>query len=718
MIGTVLRFKLKKTLIGIAAISLLVPMASHADVTKGRWIFDGFSRATRDGQGSTCVSSGGDTHAFAIEDCNAAASQSEAVRQKALQAKKAARAAADAEKAASRAEAARLIPGGQQDFRVKRADGIRILDGFGRDCIRDGSAVAGSTADCSNPAPQPSFGDQAAIQASRAAAAEARKAAPPPAPVAPGSLINGESPAYVREVDGTTIRDGFGRSCIKDGRWQTGLATEECDPDLFNQWRSKTAAPQAAVAPAPQAAPAPAPAPAPVADANGPSQPDAGPGTPPPPEKTAAATAPVIDNTLPVFPITTYSFTPDVAPTEPLPAVAELAAAENAVEDEVDDTVARADDVDDDEAATLVDEAAAPDDADADTLIAADDDAPSPKPDDSPLAADTAMPFIAGGSSTDVEDESDETAADDDGWDDETAYLGDGDLPGGGIPDGVATAVEDEADDAVNDGDAWDDEPTYLGDTDIPGGAAGIPDGVATDVEDETDDAVAEDLMPDDKTAYLGDGDLPDHGIPDGVATPVEDEIDDTPSTDVAAWDDESAYLGDGNLPEAAPVVVADKPAPAPVTAPAVPAKSEPAPVVADTVRNVECPPVTIEMEGGRFAFDRYSLRADAIAKLDHIADLLKSSKCESINITGHTDRIGTLKYNQQLSERRAISARNYLVKEKGIDATLITTNGLGETQPVTTQAQCKGKRKAALIKCYAPDRRVFVTATLRKPAN
>ena len=48
MIGTVLRFKLKKTLIGIAALSLLVPMASHADVTKGRWIFDGFSRATRE----------------------------------------------------------------------------------------------------------------------------------------------------------------------------------------------------------------------------------------------------------------------------------------------------------------------------------------------------------------------------------------------------------------------------------------------------------------------------------------------------------------------------------------------------------------------------------------------------------------------------------------------------------------------------------------------
>jgi hypothetical protein len=51
MIGNVLRFRVKRTLVGIAALSLLVPMASHADVTPGRWIFDGFSRSTRDGNG-------------------------------------------------------------------------------------------------------------------------------------------------------------------------------------------------------------------------------------------------------------------------------------------------------------------------------------------------------------------------------------------------------------------------------------------------------------------------------------------------------------------------------------------------------------------------------------------------------------------------------------------------------------------------------------------
>ncbi len=761
MIGTVLRFKLKKTLIGIAAISLLVPMASHADVTKGRWIFDGFSRATRDGQGSTCVSSGGDTHAFAVEDCNGAASAAEVERRKVLEANAAAKAAADAKKAAIKTEAVQNLPGGQQTGSVRRADGIRILDGFGRDCIRDGSIIA-TTGNCDAVVPQaaPVAAAKPAAVAAPAPATvvpgsalqsdqigayvqetgkapirdgfgracirdglwnpatasadcspdvyEAFKAgpvtpapkiaAPAPAPVPPGALVNGQSPAYVHETSGVAIRDGFGRSCIKDGRWQTGLATEDCDPDLYNQWRAKTAAEQPA--PAVQAA-APAPAAAQAAsvwpEANGPSQPDPGPGIAPAADKAVATAGPVIDNTLPVFPVTTYSFTPDVAPTEPLPAVAELAAAED--DDEVDDTVAEADDTDEEEVAALADSAPAAVDEEDETILAAEEDAPAAPTDGSPLQEDTAaMPFIADTrSDDDDEDEVEDVVASDDGADDETAYLGDGPLPDE-IADGVATPVEDEAEEAVADGDAWDDEATYLGDGPL---AEDIPESVATPVDDEAEDAVAEDEW-DDEATYLGDGPLPEE-IPDGVATPVDDEIDETPSTDVAAWDDESAYLGDGDLPEAAPAAKVD-------TAPAA---------AAPAVANAECPPTTIQVEeDGRFAFDRYVLRADVIAKLDSIADLLKTAKCEGIHIAGHTDRIGSLKYNRTLSERRATAARNYLVNKKGVDASLISTSGHGETQPVTTLEQCKGKRHKALIKCYAPDRRVFITATLRKPAN
>jgi OOP family OmpA-OmpF porin len=94
------------------------------------------------------------------------------------------------------------------------------------------------------------------------------------------------------------------------------------------------------------------------------------------------------------------------------------------------------------------------------------------------------------------------------------------------------------------------------------------------------------------------------------------------------------------------------------------------------------------------------------------------SAKCDAILITGHTDRIGASKYNQRLSERRATAARNYLVEKKGIDPALISVAGVGENELVTSVDDCKGKRKKALIACFAPDRRVVITGTVRKPAN
>jgi OOP family OmpA-OmpF porin len=60
---------------------------------------------------------------------------------------------------------------------------------------------------------------------------------------------------------------------------------------------------------------------------------------------------------------------------------------------------------------------------------------------------------------------------------------------------------------------------------------------------------------------------------------------------------------------------------------------------------------------------------------------------------TGHTDSIGTERYNQKLSERRAAAVKAYLVS-KGIPASKITTIGKGETQPVATNKTAAGRQK------------------------
>jgi len=63
------------------------------------------------------------------------------------------------------------------------------------------------------------------------------------------------------------------------------------------------------------------------------------------------------------------------------------------------------------------------------------------------------------------------------------------------------------------------------------------------------------------------------------------------------------------------------------------------------------------------------------------------------VDLDGHTDSIGTERYNQGLSERRARAVRDYLVK-KGINPARITTRGFGETKPIADNKTRDGRAK------------------------
>jgi OOP family OmpA-OmpF porin len=74
-------------------------------------------------------------------------------------------------------------------------------------------------------------------------------------------------------------------------------------------------------------------------------------------------------------------------------------------------------------------------------------------------------------------------------------------------------------------------------------------------------------------------------------------------------------------------------------------------------------------------------------------------------------DRIGSVEYNQGLSERRAGSVREVLVR-MGIDDGKVNAEGRSNLQTVTTDQECDGLRGSALIECYQPDRRVEVSVS------
>jgi OOP family OmpA-OmpF porin len=105
------------------------------------------------------------------------------------------------------------------------------------------------------------------------------------------------------------------------------------------------------------------------------------------------------------------------------------------------------------------------------------------------------------------------------------------------------------------------------------------------------------------------------------------------------------------------------------------------------------------------FGFDSAELRMPQ-PKLDEFANaMISNHEVRDVDITGYSDRIGSKKYNQKLSERRAVAVKDYLVS-KGIDANRLKAVGKGEANPVVV---CTDKKRPALIKCLEPNRRVEV---------
>jgi outer membrane protein OmpA-like peptidoglycan-associated protein len=83
------------------------------------------------------------------------------------------------------------------------------------------------------------------------------------------------------------------------------------------------------------------------------------------------------------------------------------------------------------------------------------------------------------------------------------------------------------------------------------------------------------------------------------------------------------------------------------------------------------------------FDVNKDVVRSESFGTIKQIADVLKENADVKIKIVGHTDSDGDDKSNLDLSKRRAASVKSVLVKEFGIDASRIETDGKGENEPV-----------------------------------
>ncbi len=142
-----------------------------------------------------------------------------------------------------------------------------------------------------------------------------------------------------------------------------------------------------------------------------------------------------------------------------------------------------------------------------------------------------------------------------------------------------------------------------------------------------------------------------------------------------------------------------------PVFMPGSAAKAEPPPApkpkkVVYTSQKLEISQ-SIEFESGK---DTLTQQGQEI--LDEVAEVLleKKDSLASVIAEGHTDFQGSMVLNQNLSERRARTAKNYLI-EKGVSAAILSSRGFGETKPIfpgeniTAEQMLKNRRVEFLIK-------------------
>jgi outer membrane protein OmpA-like peptidoglycan-associated protein len=92
------------------------------------------------------------------------------------------------------------------------------------------------------------------------------------------------------------------------------------------------------------------------------------------------------------------------------------------------------------------------------------------------------------------------------------------------------------------------------------------------------------------------------------------------------------------------------------------------------------------------FDFDSDVIRGEARENLDELAASLDEYDDSDLLIVGHTDAKGTESYNQDLSERRAASARRYLTS-RGVDGARIDIRGRGEYEPVASNETESGRQ-------------------------
>ena len=100
-----------------------------------------------------------------------------------------------------------------------------------------------------------------------------------------------------------------------------------------------------------------------------------------------------------------------------------------------------------------------------------------------------------------------------------------------------------------------------------------------------------------------------------------------------------------------------------------------------------------VNMSDVLFDTGKFTLRPEAREKLAKVAGIVAGHPGLRLDVEGHTDSVGGDDYNQQLSEQRGGSVRDYLVQQ-GMVGTSVSSKGFGKTQPVASNETASGRQQ------------------------
>src|SRR6266702_1624773 len=118
-----------------------------------------------------------------------------------------------------------------------------------------------------------------------------------------------------------------------------------------------------------------------------------------------------------------------------------------------------------------------------------------------------------------------------------------------------------------------------------------------------------------------------------------------------------------------------------------------------------------VNMSDVLFDTGSYTLKPGAREKLAKISGIVLAHPGLMLQIEGHTDSVGGDDFNQQLSERRAGSVREFLA-EQGVSPSSITARGFGKTQPVASNETAEGRQRNRRVELVVNGDAIGNTAT------